>query len=71
MISLVTVLIAVRRNGISILWEDDMKKIYLWLKKHLKCWNEGHDYYYSPYAEYFICRRCGHLSKYGKWIMEK
>ena len=33
--SLVTVLIAVRRNGISILWEDDMKKIYLWLKKHL------------------------------------
>ena len=47
-----------------------MKKIYLWLKKHIKCWNEGHDYYYNSYAEYFICRRCGHVSKHGKWAKE-
>ena len=47
-----------------------MKKIYLWLKKHIKCWNEGHDYYYSPYAEWFFCKRCGHTSKYGKWAKE-
>ena len=48
-----------------------MKKIYLWLKKHIKCWNEGHDYYYSPYAEWFFCKRCGHSSKYGKWAKDQ
>lgn len=48
-----------------------MKKICLWLKKHIQCLNEGHDYYYSPYAEYFICRRCGYVSKYKEWTKEE
>ena len=29
-----------------------MKKIYLWFKKHIKCWNEGHDWYYSKYGNF-------------------
>lgn len=49
-----------------------MKKIYLWLKKHLKCIHEGHDYGYVDYigGGYFICKRCGHVSKFATWAKE-
>lgn len=48
-----------------------MKKIWKWLKKHLKCLNEGHDYYYNEYAGYFLCKRCGKANKFATWSKEE
>ena len=47
-----------------------MKKIYLWLKRHIKCWNEGHDWYYSEYADYWFCKRCKKATKIPNWLKE-
>lgn len=47
-----------------------MKKIYKWLKKHLKCWNEGHDWYYSEHADYWFCKRCNKAAKIPHWFKE-
>lgn len=47
-----------------------MKKIWKWLKKHIKCLHEGHDYVYREYGlgdGYFICKRCGKVSDTGVW----
>lgn len=50
-----------------------MKKIFLWLKKYVKCWHEGHDYFYREiYREgFFICKRCGKVSKDATWSKEE
>lgn len=50
-----------------------MKKIFLWFKKHIKCWHEGHDYEYSEWGlgnGYFICKRCGKVSNSAFWSRE-
>lgn len=47
-----------------------MKKIYLWLKKHIKCWNEGHDWYYSKYGDCWVCKTCGKTVKIPYWFKE-
>ena len=47
-----------------------MKKIYKWLKKHIKCWNEGHDWYYLEHADYWICKRCNKAAKFPRWFKE-
>lgn len=50
-----------------------MKKIYKWLKKKLKCLNEGHDYRYQETFNsggYFICQRCGKVSRTAFWSKE-
>lgn len=50
-----------------------MKKIYKWLKKKLKCFNEGHDYRYKEVDNnggYFICQRCGKVSRTAFWSRE-
>lgn len=49
-----------------------MKKILALLKKKLKCLNEGHDYYYrETFNEgFFICKRCGKVSRFGTWAKE-
>lgn len=71
MVPLVIVLIVVSLNGIGILWGNIMKKIYLWIKKRIKCWNEGHDWYYSEYANYWFCKRCGKATKIPYWFKEE
>ena len=51
-----------------------MKKIYKWLKKKLKCFNEGHDYRYKEVDRnggYFICQRCGKVSRTAFWSKEE
>ena len=51
-----------------------MKKIYLWLKKHIKCWHEGHDYEYREFGfgqAFFICKRCGKVSADVFWSKEE
>lgn len=50
-----------------------MKKIYKWLKKKLKCFNEGHDYRYKELINegYFICQRCGKVSRTAFWSKEE
>lgn len=47
-----------------------MKKIYLWFKKHIKCWNEGHDWYYSKYGDFWVCKTCGKTVKIPYWFKE-
>ena len=49
-----------------------MKKIFLWFKKHIKCWHEGHDYYYQEIANggFFICKRCGKVTEKPIWCKE-
>lgn len=49
-----------------------MKKIFLWFKKHIKCWHEGHDYYYQEIANggFFICKRCGKVTEKPIWGKE-
>lgn len=51
-----------------------MKKIFLWLKKHMKCWHEGHDYAYREWGFCnggFICKRCGKVSTNAVWSKEE
>ena len=51
-----------------------MKKIYKWLKKKLKCFNEGHNYRYKEVDRnggYFICQRCGKVSRTAFWSKEE
>ena len=50
-----------------------MKKIYKWLKKKLKCFNEGHDYRYKELINggFFICQRCGKVSRTAFWSKEE
>lgn len=50
-----------------------MRKIFLWIKKHVKCWNEGYDYFYREVfgVGYFVCKRCGKVSKDGVWAKEE
>ena len=47
-----------------------MKKIYKWLKKHIKCFNEGHDWYYSEPADYWFYKRCKRVTKIPYWFKE-
>lgn len=47
-----------------------MKKIYKWFKKHIKCWNEGHDWYYSEHVDYWFCKRCNKAAKIPHWFKE-
>ena len=48
-----------------------MKKVYLWIKKHIKCWHEGHDWYYSKYADCWFCKRCGKVVRIPHWFKEE
>ena len=48
-----------------------MKKVYLWIKKHIKCWHEGHDWYYSKYAGYWFCKKCGKAVRIPHWFKEE
>ena len=48
-----------------------MKKVYLWIKKHIKCWHEGHDWYYSKYADCWFCKRCGKAVRIPHWFKEE
>ena len=50
--------------------DSSMKKNYRWLKKHIKCWNGGHDWYYSEYADYWFCKRCKKATKIPRWFKE-
>ena len=36
-----------------------MKNLLKFLLIRLKCFWEGHDWYYSKYADYWFCKRCG------------
>lgn len=47
-----------------------MIKMFRWLKKKIKCFNYGHDYYYNKYAECFFCKRCGKATKFPSWSKE-
>ena len=50
-----------------------MKKIYIWLKKHIKCWHEGHDYIYREVFNdaFFVCKKCGKVAKNPNWFKEE
>lgn len=50
-----------------------MKKIWKWFKKRLICLNEGHDYIYREmYCDgYFVCKRCGKVSREAVWSKEE
>lgn len=50
-----------------------MKKIWKWLMKHIICLHEGHDYIYREafYDSFFVCNRCGKVSKNATWSKEE
>lgn len=47
-----------------------MSKIFKWIKKKIKCFNSGHDWYYNKYSEYFHCKVCGKVTKFPSWDKE-